>query len=167
MRQKLDRHAIFPGSFDPFTIGHLDVLESSLKLFDKVTVAVGYNHLKKGFMTPEHRTEYIMDCIAPLIRRGYDIDVVSYTGLTVNFCKSKGIKFIIRGVRTGLDYETESAIANANGRIAPDIQTIFIPAAPELSFVSSTVARDIIINGGDASLFLPSGTDISKYIPDK
>lgn len=167
MKQTHDRHAIFPGSFDPFTIGHLNVLESSLRLFDKITVAVGYNHLKKGFMTPEHRIEYIRECIAPLVQRGYDIDVVSYTGLTVSFCKSRGIGFIVRGVRTGIDFETESSIANANSKIGPDIQTIFIPASPELSFVSSTAARDIIINGGDASAFLPSCTDISKYIPYK
>lgn len=167
MKQSLDKYAIFPGSFDPFTTGHLDVLNSALRLFDKIIIAVGYNHLKHGFMTPDNRVRFINECISPLVGKGFDIEVDSYTGLTVDFCKSKNVRFIIRGLRTTTDYEMESVIAQANKRMDPDIQTVFIPASHDFSFISSTVVRDVIINGGDASAFIPEGTDISKYITEK
>ena len=140
MTMKPDRKAaIFPGSFDPFTLGHMDVLQSALKLFDKIYIAVGYNHLKHGFLPPQTRVALIQDAVRPLIESGADIEVLSYTGLTVNLCREKNTGFIIRGL-------------------------VFIPASHSYSFISSTVVRDVIINGGDAAPFMPSNIRIEDYL---
>ncbi len=156
------RTAIFPGSFDPFTIGHYDVLQSALKLFDKVIIAVGYNTTKRGYFSPEKRVEIIKDGVIGL----KNVEVCSYTGLTIDLCRKLDINYIVRGLRTTTDFELESVIAQANKKMHPDVSTIFIPASQEFSFVSSTVARDVLINGGDVSLFLPQGLDITKYMPN-
>jgi len=155
--------AVFPGSFDPFTLGHLDILNSSLKLFDKVVVAVGYNVQKKGLFPIEDRINIIKDAL----KGRENVEVLSYTGLTIDFCKKLDIKFIIRGLRTTTDFEMERVVAQANSRMAPSILTVFIPSGYEYSFISSTVVRDVLINGGDASLLLPEGIDIPKFIVDK
>lgn len=154
------RTAIFPGSFDPFTVGHYDVLEQALKLFDKVIIAVGYNATKKGgFYDPEIRVKIIEDATRHL----GNVEVCTYTGLTINLCRNLGVNYIIRGLRTTTDFELESVISQANKKMAPDISTIFIPASQEFSFVSSTVVRDVLIHNGDVSLFMPAGVDLSKY----
>ncbi|HIZ86007.1 MAG TPA: pantetheine-phosphate adenylyltransferase [Candidatus Coprenecus stercoravium] len=158
------RTAIFPGSFDPFTLGHMDVLQSALKLFDKIYVAVGYNHLKQGFLSPQTRVRLIEDAVRPLVEAGSDIEVLSYTGLTVDLCREKGTDFIVRGLRTTTDFELESVIAQANRKMCPDTVTVFIPASHVYSFISSTVVRDVIVNGGDAAPFLPANISISDYI---
>ncbi|MCL2501885.1 MAG: pantetheine-phosphate adenylyltransferase [Bacteroidales bacterium] len=156
----MKRLAVFPGSFDPFTLGHLDVLKSALELFDGLTVAVGYNTQKSGLFSPEDRVEMIKIATA-----GYsNIEVCSYTGLTVNFCVSKGIHYIVRGLRTTTDFELEQVIAQANQKMAPEIKTVFIPAGPEFSFISSTVVRDVLLNGGDAKRFIPPGIDLNKFV---
>ena len=154
------RTAIFPGSFDPFTLGHMDILRSALKMFDKVIVAVGYNSAKSGFFPPELRVRIIKDAIAGL----ENVEVCSYRGLTVDFCKEMGVGCIIRGLRTTTDFEMESVIAQANRKMAPDILSIFIPAGHEYSFISSTVVRDVLNNGGSAKCFLPKNVDIDKYL---
>lgn len=165
LTMKSDRKAaIFPGSFDPFTLGHMDVLQSALKLFDKIFIAVGCNHLKRGFLSPEARVCLIRDAVRPLVESGADIDVLSYTGLTVDLCRDKEADFIIRGLRTTTDFEMESVIAQANRKMRQETVTIFIPASHVHSFISSTVVRDVIVNGGDAAQFLPSNIDINKYI---
>lgn len=158
------RTAIFPGSFDPFTIGHKDVLCSALAMFDKVIVAVGYNSTKRGFLSPEQRVEIIEDSIADLKANGSNIEVISYTGLTIDACKKENAQFIVRGVRTTADFEMESVIAQANKKMAPKITTVFVTASHEYSFVSSTIVRDIVINGGDAKDFLAENIDIKKYL---
>ena len=156
--------AVFPGSFDPFTIGHKDVLISSLNLFDKVIIAVGYNSAKKGFLPVEERIKVIEDSIADLKANGSNIEVISYTGLTVDMCREHNARFIVRGVRTTADFEMESVIAQANKRLAPEISTVFVNATNENSFVSSTIVRDIVLNGGDPSEFMSPGVDIYKYL---
>ena len=128
--------AFFPGSFDPFTIGHKDVVIASLELFDKVIIGVGYNSAKKGLISTEGRMEIIGQSIADLKANGANIEVVSYTGLTIDACRRANAKFIIRGVRTTADFEMESVIAQANKRLAPDISTVFMNASNENSFVS-------------------------------
>lgn len=154
------RTAIFPGSFDPFTVGHYDVLEQALKLFDKVIVAVGYNATKKGgFFDPETRVKIIKDATKHLD----NVEVCTYTGLTIRLCEKMGINYIVRGLRTTTDFELESVISQANKKMAPQISTVFIPASQEYSFVSSTVVRDVLIHEGDASLFMPEGVDINIY----
>lgn len=155
--------AIFPGSFDPFTLGHLDVLQSALKLFDKVIIAVGINVLKRGFFTVEDRVDLIKSATNDL----RNVEVCSYSGLTIDFCKKSGIKFIIRGLRTTTDFEFERVVAQANAKMSPDILTVFIPSGHEYSFISSTVVRDVLLNGGDAHVFMPPGVDISKYTDNR
>ena len=157
------RTAIFPGSFDPFTVGHFDVLESALQLFDKIIVAVGYNSSKKGFLPPETRVEIIKQAVAHLP----NVEVCTYSGLTIDACRQMGVKHIIRGLRTTTDFEMESVIAQANKKMAPDISTVFIPACQEYSFISSTVVRDILIHKGDASQFRPAGVEIEKYLAER
>ncbi|MBO7479349.1 MAG: pantetheine-phosphate adenylyltransferase [Bacteroidales bacterium] len=152
--------ALFPGSFDPFTLGHLDVLQSALKLFDKVIVAVGYNYNKKGFFPLDIRVEIIKDAIKGLDK----VEVRAFDGLTVDFCKKVGANCIIRGIRTTTDFELESVIAQANKQMAPEISSVFIPSSHDYSFISSTVVRDVLINGGDARCFLPKNVDITKYL---
>lgn len=152
--------ALFPGSFDPFTLGHMDILRSALKMFDKVIVAVGYNSAKSGFFNPDLRVRIIQDAIVGM----ENVEVCSYRGLTVDFCKEKGACCIIRGLRTTTDFEMESVIAQANRKMNPDIMSIFIPAGHEYSFISSTVVRDVLNNGGNARCFLPRQVDIDKYL---
>lgn len=158
------RIAFFPGSFDPFTIGHKDVLCSALAMFDKVIVAVGYNSTKKGFLSPEQRVEIIEDSVADLKANGSNIEVISYTGLTIDACKGHNARFIVRGVRTTADFEMESVIAQANRKLAPQITTVFVTASNEYSYISSTIVRDIVINGGDAKDFMSENVDIKKYL---
>ena len=157
------RTAIFPGSFDPFTVGPYDVLEQALKLFDKVIVAVGYNATKKGgFFDPNTRVKIIEDATRHL----ENVEVCTYTGLTIRLCQKLGVNYIIRGLRTTTDFELESVISQANKKMDASINTIFIPASQEYSFVSSTVVRDVLIHEGDASLFMPAGVDLDKYKKD-
>ena len=158
------RIALFPGSFDPFTIGHKDVVLASLELFDKVIIAVGYNSSKKGLLSTEGRLAIIEESIADLIANGSNIEVISYTGLTVDACRKANARFIIRGVRTTADFEMESVIAQANKRLCPEISTVFLNASNENSFVSSTIVRDIVLNGGDPSEFMSPGAEIYKYL---
>lgn len=158
------RIALFPGSFDPFTIGHKDVVLASLELFDKVIIAVGYNSSKKGLLSTEGRLAIIEESIADLKANGSNIEVISYTGLTVDACRKANARFIIRGVRTTADFEMESVIAQANKRLCPEISTVFLNASNENSFVSSTIVRDIVLNGGNPSEFMSPGADIYKYL---
>lgn len=154
------RTAIFPGSFDPFTVGHYDVLESALKLFDKVIIAVGYNSSKKGFFCPSTRVEIIKQATKEL----NNVEVCTYNSLTIDLCKELGVNYIVRGLRTTTDFEGESVIAQANKKMAPEVSTIFIPASQEFSFISSTVVRDVLVHGGDASLFLPKGVNVAEIV---
>lgn len=157
------RNAIFPGSFDPFTLGHKDVLESALKLFDKVTVAVGYNSTKNhaGFFSVKDRVQIIKDATK---KYGKRVNVCSYSVLTIELCKRLDVHYIVRGLRTTTDFEFEGVVAQANRVLDPSVTTIYIPASHEFSFISSTVVRDVLIHKGDASVFMPESVDISKYI---
>jgi pantetheine-phosphate adenylyltransferase len=138
----------------------MDILRSALKMFDKVIVAVGYNSAKSGFFHPDLRVQIIKDAVAGM----ENVEVCSYRGLTVEFCKQMGVSCIIRGLRTTTDFEMESVIAQANRKMAPEILSIFIPAGHEYSFISSTVVRDVLNNGGSARCFLPKNVDIDKYL---
>ena len=145
--------ALFPGSFDPFTAGHLNILTRALGMFDEVTVAIGINQDKRGFFSNEQKTEIIEQAIRGL----ENVDVIGYDGLTVDICRQLGVRHIVRGVRNMLDFENERAIADANRRIAPEIETIIIPTAQEFAHISSSAVRDILRHHGDTSLFLPEG----------
>ena len=151
--------AVFPGSFDPFTLGHLDVLKSALKLFDKIIIAVGYNVQKKGFFTPDERMDIIKQSVIGLD----NVEIDCYEGLTIDFCRKAGAGFIVRGLRTTTDFELERVIAQANTKMSPEITTVFIPSSHEFSFISSTVVRDVFINGGDIKIFLAQGVNLELY----
>lgn len=154
------RKALFPGSFDPFTAGHLNILNRALTMFDEVVVAVGINQDKRGFFSNEQKLDIIRQTT-----RGLDnIEIISYDGLTVNICRELGIKHIVRGVRNIMDFDTERSIADANRRLAPEIETIIIPTAQEFAHISSSAVRDLISHNGDTSLFVPDGVILPEVI---
>ena len=148
--------ALFPGSFDPFTAGHLNILKRALTMFDEVVVAVGVNQDKKGFFDMEKRLAIIRQATEGL----QGVSVIQYGNLTIDTCRQLGIRHIVRGVRNFLDFETEQSIADANRRIAPEIETILIPTAQEYSHISSSSVRDLIRHNGDTSLFMPEGVKL-------
>lgn len=154
----MSKTALFPGSFDPFTAGHLNILKRALTIFDKVVVAVGVNQDKKGFYTMEQRMELIRTATAGL----EGVEVIQYDSLTVDICRKMGIRHIVRGVRNFMDFDNERAIADANRRLAPDIETIIIPTAQEYAHISSSAVRDIIRHGSDSSSFLPKGITLPE-----
>lgn len=157
------KKAVFPGSFDPFTRGHLDVLQSSLRVFDKVIVAVGYNVSKSGLFTVEERLSIIGESVAGM----ENVEIQSYTGLTIDFCNKTGAEFIIRGIRSTTDFDFEQVIAQANAKMSPNTQTVFIPSSAEFSFITSTVVRDVLLNGGDAQMFLVKGVDVASRLKNR
>jgi pantetheine-phosphate adenylyltransferase len=138
--------ALFPGSFDPITKAHVDIVKRSVELFDKFYIGIGVNSSKKGLLTIEQREQMIRAVFAHDDR----IRVIAYEGLTVDFCKSIGAAYMIRGIRTVSDFEYEKAIAQMNHSLAPDIESI-----PGYSSISSTIVREIIRYNGDVSQFIP------------
>lgn len=143
--------ALFPGSFDPITIAHVDILTRALPLFDKIVVGIGLNSSKQSFLSAEKREE-----IVKTIFSGYDnVEVRLYEGLTVDFCKKINAQYMVRGVRSVADFEYEKAIAQINQTMMPEAETIIILSKPEYSAISSTIVRDVLRNNGDVSQFLP------------
>jgi len=151
--------AVFPGSFDPFTIGHEAIVRRALSLFDEIIIAVGANALKKSFYTLEVRKKMI----AKVFLNEPRIKVDHYEGLTVDYCRAKGAGFVLRGLRTAADFEFERAIGQVNKAIAPGIESVFLLTVPEHSFINSTIVRDIIRSGGDASKFVPAAINLKDY----
>jgi len=141
---------LFPGSFDPFTLGHADIVKRALGIFDEIVIAVGYNENKAGWMPVEERVSTIRKLYSDEPR----IIVESYTGLTVDFAKECGATTIIRGVRTTADYEFEMQLADVNRQLT-GIETILLPASPQLASLSSSVVRELAHFGHDISAFLP------------
>lgn len=152
----MKRTALFPGSFDPFTAGHLNILKRALTMFDEVVVAVGINIDKHGFFSNEKKLDIIRQATAGM----EGVRIISYDNLTVDTCRKLNIKHIVRGVRNMIDFETERSIADANRRLAPEIETIIIPTSQEFAHISSTAVRDIIKHHGDTSLFIPEGVTL-------
>ena len=144
--------AIFPGSFDPITKGHQDIIERALPLFDKIIIAIGKNSAKKYHFSLEERTQFI----ELTFNNNPKIEVISYTGLTIDFCKSVNANYILRGIRNSGDYMYENSIAQMNKAMDNDIETIFMPTIPELAAINSTIVRDILINGGNVEQFVPT-----------
>ncbi|NCX96507.1 MAG: pantetheine-phosphate adenylyltransferase [Chitinophagia bacterium] len=147
----MERICLFPGTFDPITNGHVDVIQRALALFDKLIIGIGINSTKQPMFSVEQRVAWIDAIFANEPK----ISVVGYSGLTVDYCRQIGAKSILRGIRYISDFEYEKAIADMNRMLAPDIETIFLTCSPLYSTISSTLVRDVIRNGGDASLFLP------------
>ena len=152
--------AVFPGSFDPFTVGHESVVKRSMHLFDKLIVAVGVNSGKQALLSVEARVNMIND----VFQNQEKIYAEAFEGLTVDFCKKVHANYMVRGIRTAADFEYERAIAQINKRMLPDVESIFLLTSPEHTPVNSTIIRDIIRNGGDVEQFLPEGVDLKKYL---
>ena len=146
----MKRIALYPGTFDPFTIGHLSIVERGLQLFDEIVIAIGVNESKKNHTSIQHRIEHIERVTSKM----QGVRVVSYGGLTVEAAKEHGANFILRGVRTVADYEYERNLAYANRNLT-GIETVLLYTLPELSYVSSTLVRDLQRHGYDVSQYVP------------
>lgn len=152
--------ALFPGSFDPFTLGHKAVVDSGLTMFDRIVVGIGVNCDKKGFLVPEKRKR--------LIEKVYEgdprIEVAIYNGLTGDFCRSRNIKHILRGLRTAADFDYEHSIEMANSEFFPEITTLAVFTPARLAYVSSSLVREITAVGADPTKLIPSGINIKDYL---
>jgi len=156
----MQKIAVFPGSFDPFTIGHESIVLRSLDLFDKIFVAIGIHSTKQPLLKIESRVEMVNRIFS-----SYDqVYADSFQGLTVDYCRKVNATHMLRGIRTSADFEYERAIAQVNKKMLPSVESIFLLTLPEHTPVNSTIIRDIIRNGGDASQFLPEGIDINQYL---
>ena len=149
------KRAIFPGSFDPITLGHYDIIKRSVKLFDEVIVAIGINADKKYMFSLEERQQFIEDAFKDEPK----VNVVTYKGLTVDFCKKNDVEFILRGLRNPADFEFEKAIAHTNRDLAP-IETVFLLTAASTSYISSSIVRDVIRNDGDYTKLVPKSVRV-------
>lgn len=143
--------AIYPGSFDPITNGHLDILKSGSEIFDKVIIAVSYNINKKGFLTVDQRVELIRKSVQDL----KNVEVDTFEGLTVEYAKKKGADVLLRGLRTSFDFEYELQLSQTNNALHKDLKTVFLITKPEYNFISSSMVREILLNNGDISNFVP------------
>lgn len=151
------KRAIFPGSFDPITLGHLDIIQRALPLFDEIIVAIGINAEKKYMFSLEQRSQFIIQTFANEPK----IKVISYSGLTIDLCKQQNASFILRGLRNPADFEFEKAIAHTN-RALSGIETVFLLTSAKTSFISSSIVRDVIRNGGDYTLLVPNNIRIES-----
>lgn len=150
--------AIYPGSFDPITKGHLDVLKTSSEIFDKIIIAVSKNSSKIGFLSVEERVELIKASVS-----GIDnVEVDSFEGLTVEYAKSKGAKVLIRGLRAVSDFEYEMQLSQTNSALSEEIKTVFLITKPKFNFISSSTVKDIALLGGDISKFVPE--PVNEYL---
>ncbi len=147
----MQRICLFPGTFDPVTLGHVDIIRRAMPLFDKIIVGVGINASKSPMFSPEQRLQWIEE----IFKGEQGVEGAVYEGLTINFCQNIGARFILRGIRYVSDFEYEKTIADANRTMDPGIETIFLTGEPKYTSVASTIVRDIIRNGGNASPFLP------------
>lgn len=147
----MQRICLFPGTFDPVTLGHTDIIDRALSLFDELVIGIGINSSKVPMFSVEQRVEWIRE----IYKHEPRIKVASYEGLTVNFCKEIKARFILRGIRYVSDFEYEKAIADINRKLEHEVETIFLTCSPEYSTIASTLVRDVIRYKGDAAQFLP------------
>ena len=157
----MSRICLFPGTFDPLTLGHVDIINRAIPLFDKIIVGIGTNVAKAPMFSAEQRVAWIKE----IYKDEPKVQGAFYEGLTVNYCKAIGAQFILRGIRYVSDFEYEKTIADANRTMDNSIETIFLTGEPKYTSVASTIVRDIIRNGGNASPFLPEVVykSIKKY----
>jgi len=148
----MDRIALFPGSFDPITLGHVDIIERALPLFDQIIIAIGTNSAKKYLFSLEQRILWIQETFKDEPK----IKVVTYTGLTVDFAKNTGANFLLRGLRNPADFEFEKAIAQANRQLVPTLETVFLLTSARYAYISSSIVREVYQHGGDFAEFVPT-----------
>lgn len=155
----MQKTAVFPGSFDPFTAGHESLVLRGLELFDNIIVAVGVNADKKGFMPLEKR----LGLIETVFKNNRRVQVRSYSNLTVDFCKENGVTHILRGLRNAADFEYENNIAQINRLLSGNVETVFLLSLPEHAAVSSSIVRELIRYKKDVKMFLPRGVDFEYF----
>lgn len=156
----MEKIAVFPGSFDPFTVGHENIVLRGLGLFDKIIVAIGIHSTKQPLLTLEARVKMINN----IFRDNDRVSADFFEGLTVDYCKTVNATHMLRGIRTAADFEYERAISQINKLMLPSVESIFLLTTPEHTPINSTIIREIIHNRGDASQFLPKGVDINEYL---
>lgn len=156
----MEKIAVFPGSFDPFTIGHENIVFRGLGLFDKIIIAIGVHSTKQPLLKLEARVALVNR----VFRDHEQVHADFFEGLTVDYCRKVHATHMLRGIRTAADFEYERAIAQINKRMLPSVESVFLLTTPEHTPVNSTIIRDIIRNGGDASQFLPEGVNIKDYL---
>jgi pantetheine-phosphate adenylyltransferase len=154
----MKKTAVFPGTFDPFTVGHESIVNRAQVLFDKIYIAIGYNAKKDALFSLEERKGFINQ----VFKENNKIEVIHFEGLTIDLCKEVGANYILRGLRTAADFEYERAIAQVNKAMYEGIETVFLLTMPEHTPINSSIVRDIIRHGGDASKFIPSKMKIKK-----
>ncbi len=147
----MSKIAVFPGSFDPITLGHVNIIERAMPLFDKIIIAIGANSQKSGYFTLEQRMNWLQE----IYGSAENVVIESYEGLTVDFCKRQQSKYILRGLRGVSDYEYERVIAQTNKTMYPEVETVFILSAPEFSHISSTIVKEVLRHKGDISKLVP------------
>ncbi len=147
----MSKIAVFPGSFDPITLGHIDILERALPLFDKIIIAIGSNSQKTSYFTLEQRINWLQE----IYSNEQKIEIHSYSGLTVDFCKKNKANYILRGLRSAADYDYERVIAQTNKTMNNAIETIFLLSAPEFAHVSSTIVKEVLRNNGNIDKMVP------------
>jgi pantetheine-phosphate adenylyltransferase len=150
------RKAVFAGTFDPITNGHVDVVQRAASLFDELIIAIGINTAKKTLFGLEQRTLWLQETFHDISH----VRVMHYEGLTVNFCKELGARYMLRGLRNGTDFDYEAHIAQLNKSLSGEVETVFMLTSPEVSFISSTLVRDLIIHGGDYSAYVPEAVKV-------
>ena len=150
--------AIYPGSFDPITNGHIDILKSGAEIFDKVIIAVSYNINKKGFLPIDIRTKLIEESVKDIL----NVEVDSFQGLTVEYAKKRNASVLLRGLRTSFDFEYEMQLSQTNSALYKGIKTVFLITKPEYNFISSSAVREILVNKGDISAFVPNA--VHEYL---
>jgi len=151
------KQALFPGSFDPITLGHYDIIKRGVKLFDEVIVAIGINSDKKYMFTLKERQKFITEAFKDEPK----VKVVTYSGLTVDFCNEIGVEYILRGLRNPADFEFEKAIAHTNRKMAK-IETVFLLTAANTSFISSSIVREVIRHKGNYEILVPSSVRLKQ-----
>lgn len=147
----MKKRAMFPGSFDPITRGHENIIRRALPIFDEIIIAVGLNIEKKGYFPIDERIKWISEVFAGEPK----IKVLSYSGLTVDFCKKISADFLLRGLRTSADFEFERTVGQVNKKLNPEVETVFLLSNPEFTSINSSIVRDVYKNGGDVSAFIP------------
>lgn len=151
------KRAIFPGSFDPITLGHYDIIHRAIPLFDELIIAIGINTEKSYMFSLEDRIRFVKNAF----EKEAKVKVVSYQGLTVDFARSVDANYILRGLRNPADFEFEKAIAHTNRKLA-DIETVFLLTSSGKSYISSSIVRDVIRNGGDYTLLVPDSVRVNR-----
>ena len=153
---RIEKVAVFPGTFEPITVGHEDVVRRFLPLFDRIIIAIGVNSKKKTFFSLEQRKEWIKDVFSDLP----NVEVDHFEGLTDEYGKRKGARYLLRGLRSSADFEYEKTISQVNFELMDEMETVFLTSRPQYSHISSTIIREIIAAGGDVSGLIPSSVKL-------